>query len=149
MIDKQTLTKIIDKANLASTYTKCPKRWVGAVVTNQYYDILAIEHNQTVNNNFCNCNSYSEFKGSRNNNCLAIHAEVAAIITACYNGNGSYWWKPFAILTTCSPCINCAKIIAFSGIKEVYYIEDYCDESIRYLKDQGINCEKVEKILHI
>lgn len=137
---------LIKNIQTISQNAKCPKRKVGAIVTDIEYNILAGSSNQTVSNH-CDCNIYSEFKGSRNNNCLAIHAEVAAIINALeIKAMDSMLTDLHAIFTTCSPCINCAKVIAFSGIKEVYYIEEYCNESIRYLINHNIICIKVEKI---
>jgi len=45
-----------------------------------------------------------------------------------------------------SPCINCAKIIVNSGIKELKYVEEYRDTAgLRLLKKAGIEVEKLEK----
>ena len=46
---------------------------------------------------------------------------------------------------TTSPCLNCCKLILTSGIKEVYYIEEYDDrKGIEYLLQNGVICEKIE-----
>ena len=68
--------------------------------------------------------------------CVAtIHAEANAIIQAAKNGvmiNGA------SIYTTASPCWNCFKLIANSGIVCVYYGEFYRDtRSIEVAKNAG------------
>lgn len=53
-----------------------------------------------------------------------VHAEANAVAFAAKEGipiNGS------TIYITCSPCINCAKLIINSGIKRVRYLEEYRD----------------------
>jgi dCMP deaminase len=63
-----------------------------------------------------------------NGHCVAvIHAEANAILQAAKNGvciNNS------AIYVTASPCWNCFKMIANSGIKQIIYREFYRDERI-------------------
>lgn len=43
------------------------------------------------------------------------------------------------IFCTHSPCINCAKLLANSGIKTIWYLEDYrCSSGIDYLGRLGV-----------
>lgn len=73
----------------------------------------------------------------------ALHAEAGLIAEAAKRGislEGS------SIYVTTFPCPNCAKSIAYSGIKKVYFTDGYSlvdAESI--LKDKGIEIIKVEK----
>jgi dCMP deaminase len=61
-----------------------------------------------------------------------LHAEANAILklarsTEC--GEGS------TLFVTHAPCMDCAKLIAQSGISEVYYDEVYrCDEGLEFLR---------------
>jgi dCMP deaminase len=64
-----------------------------------------------------------------NDHCVAtVHAEANAIIQAAKNGvaiNGA------DIYVTASPCWNCFKLIANSGIKRIFYGEFYRDKRIK------------------
>jgi dCMP deaminase len=49
------------------------------------------------------------------------------------------------LYVTLSPCLECAKLIIQSSIKEVFYNEEYRDkESIEFLKKANINCTKID-----
>lgn len=71
-----------------------------------------------------------------------IHAEMNCLGFALKNNtdiNGAQ------LFLTTSPCLNCCKLIITSGIKEVYYIDEYNDRSgIEYLIRNGVICEKIE-----
>ena len=63
--------------------------------------------------------------GQRHELCRGIHAEQDAINKAARNGialDGA------TLYCTTFPCSMCAKSIISSGIKKVYYTEDYPDE---------------------
>lgn len=71
-----------------------------------------------------------------------IHAEMNCLGFALKNNTDITGAQLF--LTT-SPCLNCCKLILTSGIKEVYYIEEYDDISgVQYLTRNGVICEKIE-----
>jgi len=71
-----------------------------------------------------------------------LHAEtnaIAKLARSTESGDGA------AMFITHSPCIECAKLIYQSGIKEVYYGNDYRDDAgIEFLKKSGISVEKFE-----
>ena len=63
-----------------------------------------------------------------NNHCVrTTHAEANAIVQAAKNGVSI---NESEIFVTASPCYNCFKLIANSGIKTIYYDEFYRDERI-------------------
>lgn len=70
-----------------------------------------------------------------------LHAEsnaIAKLAKSNDSGDGA------DIFVTHAPCIECAKLIYQSGIRRVYYSEDYRDDSgIRFLKQS-----KIEVIKH-
>jgi dCMP deaminase len=75
--------------------------------------------------------------------CVAtVHAEANAIIQAAKNGvaiDGA------DIYITASPCWNCFKLIANSGIRRVLYLEFYRDERILHTaKQAGIELKKID-----
>jgi dCMP deaminase len=48
------------------------------------------------------------------------------------------------VFITHSPCLECAKLIYQSGVKEVYYdIEYRNDEGIKFLKKCGVEVKKL------
>jgi len=80
-------------------------------------------------------------------NVYEIHAEMNAITTAAKFGISL---NDSVIISTHKPCIDCAKAIVSSGIKEVYYLEDYKDSrnnnltSDEFFELNGIKFQKLE-----
>jgi dCMP deaminase len=54
-----------------------------------------------------------------------VHAEQNAIADAARRGSSV---EGAVAYVTHYPCINCAKILAASGIAEIRYREDYCND---------------------
>lgn len=79
--------------------------------------------------------------GQRHEICRALHAEQNAIIQAAYHGvnvNGS------VIYSNTQPCVMCAKMIINSGIKKVYYQQEYPDElALELLGEAGVKLVKL------
>ena len=71
-----------------------------------------------------------------------IHAEANAIIKLARDGEGG---NDASLFCTHAPCIQCAKLIAGTGIKKVYYRETYRkDNDVSFLTNSGIQVEKVK-----
>lgn len=72
-----------------------------------------------------------------------IHAEVSAINSAQENAvdlTGS------TLLITMSPCINCAKEIAKTGISELNYLYEWWDKAgLEMLEKQGVKIKQVKE----
>jgi len=70
-----------------------------------------------------------------------LHAEsnaIAKLARSSESGDGA------SMFITCSPCIECAKMIYQSGIKEVFYGEKYRDNAgIEFLYKCGINVREI------
>jgi dCMP deaminase len=62
-----------------------------------------------------------------------VHAEANAILQAAKNGIAIDGGE---LYTTASPCWNCFKLIANSGIRRIYYGEFYRDERSREVAGQ-------------
>jgi len=70
-----------------------------------------------------------------------LHAETNAIGYAAQNGVST---KDATLYTSVSPCIDCAKLIVASGIKEVWYIDEYrITDGIKFLKNNKMKCEQL------
>ncbi len=98
-------------------------------------------------NNFCQEHGCLRDKlglglGRELEKCRAIHSEAQAICFAAKKGislDGS------TIYITCQPCMNCAKLIIAAGIKEVYYLDRYGDQtSIKLLEKMEVKCQRVK-----
>jgi dCMP deaminase len=70
-----------------------------------------------------------------------LHAEsnaIAKLAKSNDSGDGA------ALFVTHAPCMECAKLIYQSGIRHVYYNEEYRDKSgINFLKQSGIEVKQV------
>ncbi|MDR0980099.1 MAG: cytidine deaminase [Candidatus Nomurabacteria bacterium] len=72
-----------------------------------------------------------------------IHAEVATIQAAKTNQINL---TDAIILLTMSPCINCAKAIAQTGVKELYYLYDWWDKAgLQLLQENDIKIVKIKE----
>jgi dCMP deaminase len=70
-----------------------------------------------------------------------LHAESNAIMKVA---KSTMSCEGADLYTTTCPCFDCAKLIIQSGIKKVYYTEDYRDMSgVELLKTAGIDVEHV------
>jgi len=72
-----------------------------------------------------------------------LHAEANAIAKVARSPESS---ENAVIFVTHAPCIECAKLIYQSGIKQVFYRDNYRSEAgIVFLKQAGITINKVEE----
>ena len=74
-----------------------------------------------------------------------IHAEADAIAEACRKGTHTLLGA--IMVVTLAPCINCAALISNTGIKAVWYIDDWDKAALDLLKAHGISVRKL-KIIH-
>lgn len=73
----------------------------------------------------------------------SLHAETNAIAFAARAGVSV---EGCTMYCSMSPCINCAKVIVNSGIKELKYLEEYRDTSgLELLRKAGITVEQVKE----
>jgi dCMP deaminase len=120
-------------ARQVATRSTCDRKHVGAVVVRER-TILSTGYNGSIRG-MPHCDDVDH--DLENGHCVAtVHAEANAIIQAAKNGvqvDGA------EIYTTASPCWNCFKLIANSGIRQIYYGEFYRDEkSPQVARELGI-----------
>jgi len=120
-------------ARQAASRSTCDRKFVGAVVVRDR-TILSTGYNGSIRG-MPHCDEVGH--DLENGHCVAtIHAEANAILQAAKNGVNIAGSE---IYTTASPCWNCFKMIANSGIRRIYYGEFYRDEkSIRIAGQIGI-----------
>ncbi len=114
-------TYFMNIARQASTRSTCDRKQVGAVVVRDR-TILSTGYNGSIRG-MPHCDEAGHMM--ENDHCVAtIHAEANAILQAAKNGvmiDGA------ELYTTASPCWNCFKMMANSGIRRIYYGEFYRD----------------------
>lgn len=143
-----------------SEMSYCERRKVGAVLSKDSR-ILATGYNGTINGTdncceeacpdcngrgFINTDSLSggyqcpKCTGSgRSSSDFVLHAEQNVIAFCARNGIPT---EGTSMYITLSPCKQCAKMIAQSGIKQVFYAQEYKDtEGVEYLRKLGIVAE--------
>jgi len=106
----------------------CPRAKVGAVIVRDK-NLLATGYNGApAGLPHCTdvgCLIYTSItpSGETEENCYrTIHAEINAIAQAAKNGTSI---RDADIYVTHTPCIHCLKVIINTGIRRVYYVQDY------------------------
>ena len=118
-----------------ATASYCIRKKVGAIIVKDN-NIIAIGYNGTISGfeNIC------ELKDGTTNP-EVLHAESNAIAKCARSTNNS---DGAVLYVTLSPCFECAKIIIQSGIKEVYYLEQYRNISgIELLNKSKVNVKQI------
>ncbi len=88
-----------------------------------------------------NCCEYTDASGQLATKDTVVHAELNAILFCAKHGlpvDGA------DLYVTMCPCQKCASVIIQTGIKQVYYLDDYRDMSaIQLLNDAGIKINRI------
>jgi len=126
-------------AKEVSTRSTCDRNYVGAIIVRDK-TILSTGYNGSVRGTpHCDEVGHDIIDG----HCIAtIHAEANAIIQAAKNG---VCVDRADIYTTSSPCWECFKLIANSGIKRIFYGKFYREKRIfDVAKKLGIELIKID-----
>lgn len=113
----------------------CVRKKVGALIVHGD-NVIAIGYNGTISGfpNVCELEDGTTRPD-------VLHAESNAIAKCAKSSNSS---NGAALYVTLSPCFECAKIIIQSGIKEVYYKEEYRNlDGLNLLKQSNIYVQQV------
>jgi dCMP deaminase len=114
-------------AKVVASRSNCIKRKVAAIIVKDKRVISTGYNGTPRGTRNCNeggcprCNSLA-VSGTALEECLCSHGEENAIVQASYHGVSL---KDAIIYTTFAPCLQCAKMIINSGIREVVYNMDY------------------------
>ncbi len=124
-------------AKFAAQRSTCNRKHVGAVITRDNV-ILSTGYNGSVKG-AAHCDDVGHLM-VEGHCCRTVHAEQNAIAQSARNG---ICIANATIYTTASPCLNCFKLIANSGIVQVIYEEFYRDDRVFDLAKEvgiGIDC---------
>jgi len=137
-------TYFMEIAKLISKRSPCKSRQVGCIIVDKYFHIKATGYNGPPQG-FPHCEECKRPKQTGNNlfECLAVHAEMNALIQCGYNH------KINAIYITDFPCEACAKMICNTTLSELYYQREYGNNEIalKVLTQKGIRIFKWEEEL--
>ena len=150
MIKEKYLGAYMKTARVFAELSSSRRKQVGAVVVKNDR-IISIGYNGMPSGWDNNCESEeTEFNlVTKTRTCNGIlttrpevlHAEsnaIAKLAKSTESGDGA------SMFITCAPCMNCAKMIFQSGIKEVFYGEDYRDDAgISFLNKCGITVKQI------
>ena len=153
--DKKWDLSFMEIASIFANHSSCVKRKVGAVLVKDLR-ILSTGYNGTPSG-ICNCDEVFKNTADLKDGTLPngikithhefaeqfeIHAEQNCLSFAAKNGVST---KDCTLYITTAPCVNCAKIIIASGIKEVVYNEIYKnDYGLKLLKAAKIKCRSLD-----
>jgi|TARA_Y100000031_G_scaffold1085_1_gene1386 dCMP deaminase len=126
-------------ANEVATRSTCDRKHVGAVIVRDK-TLLSTGYNGSIRG-LPHCDEVGHEMES--DHCIrTIHAEANAIVQAARNG---VQIDNTEIFITASPCYDCFKMIANTGIKIIYYGEFYREERIiTHAKELGIELVHLE-----
>ena len=130
-------------------FSTCSKRKYCAVILDDNGHIVGFGYNGGPSG-FTHCDEggcpraiNNSLNGSVYDDCIAIHAEQNAIIHCDYSS------RPHKIYVNGPPCFTCAKLIANTTIKEIYYIEDSnysdWDKIESFLSKANVRLNKIKK----
>lgn len=139
--------------NIAKEFAKhstCCRKQVGAIIVKDKR-VISAGYNG-VSSGKIHCNEIFKNNDYASNDFIRIHSEWSKINESHAESNCITYAAKIGVsvndcilYTTLSPCIDCAKQILNSGIKEVYFDEVYDrDQSgITYLQESGIKIERI------
>ena len=125
-------------AEVAASRATCPRAKVGAALVKDHR-ILVTGYNGAIHGS-----DHCTDVGCHivDNHCLrAVHAEMNAIVNCARQGediDGS------SLYVTHFPCIRCMPLVLQAGIKKIYYINDYNNDSFCYDLAKSAGCELIK-----
>jgi len=123
-------------AKVLAERSSCDRAYVGAVIVNKDNRIIATGYNGSVGSKTPQCDDIGHVM--RDGHCIAtLHAEINCIAYCAREGISL---KDSKIYVTHFPCLNCTKAIIQSGIRTIYYLDDY------RLDDYALELMKVNNI---
>lgn len=132
--------RYMSMAHLVGTWSSCLSRQVGCVITVDRRVVATGYNGAPAGIPSCKetgiCLRKNSKSGENLETCLATHAEQNAITWAAKSAAAL---KGGDLYVTTFPCATCMKLIISSGIKRVFYSEDYNSPLARELaKKAGI-----------
>lgn len=132
-----------------SLRSTCMRRRVGSVIVKDNV-ILATGYNGAPSGlpnciddcSRCYRSAHNIPSGCELDKCFAVHSEQNAIMNALKTGNDL---KGASIYVNTYPCSTCMKLIIQSGIREIYYVDEYVNEFTKNMAEEaGVKLVKLD-----
>lgn len=143
MISRKDIQYMKLCVSVSKIFSTCSKRQYGCVLIDELGHVVGFGYNggpkgkKHCNDGGCPRVMENSPNGSNYDNCIAIHAEANAFLHSDYSS------RAVKLYVNGPPCFSCAKLIANSTIKDVYYISDiaYADwkKVSTFLLESGVN----------
>jgi dCMP deaminase len=130
----------METANIFSALSSAQRLKVGSIIVKNNR-IISIGYNGTNAGWDNTCESMVD--GELKTKPEVIHSEMNCIAKLAASGESS---QGATMFVTHSPCMECAKLIAASEIKAVFYETLYrSDDGIKHLKKSGVKVKQLRK----
>ena len=128
-------------AQMCAERSTCIRRKAGAIALDCYNIVVGVGYNG-VPRDFPHCLvdpcSGAQDKSGDTSRCLAVHAEINAIIN-CTDSS-----RIVSVYLTASPCKSCAlAIVNLPALKRVFYLEDYPDKMGLHMLVRASICRQI------
>ncbi len=130
---RQLDSRYLRMARIWAENSYCVRRQVGALIVKDKM-IISDGYNGTPSGfeNVCEDDTTGKTKP------YVLHAEANAITKVAKSANNC---EGATLYITCSPCIECSKLIIQAGIRRIVYIDSYhVEDGLELLKRVGIEC---------
>lgn len=133
------INTIIEMVDSMAAFSWCQRRKVGAVLTDDKFNILSSGFNAPIGKVHPCCRRHDCESGTNLEKCNAIHAEMVAVANRDIKGK--------KLFVNIFPCPICSKYLANCQLAELYYYEDYNDmsDSAELLMRAGTKLYKYKK----
>lgn len=126
----------MDFAELTASLSYAKRLKVGAVIVKDNGQIIGNGYNGMPSDWDNNCENLKE-DGSLKTRPEVLHSESNAILKVARSTESS---EGATMFCTHAPCMDCAKLIFQSGIKTIYYKNQYREDAgIKFLMISGVN----------
>lgn len=130
--ERKRLQKLIAHATIEAQEGTCNRLKVGAVIAIDGRVVATGYNGAPSHLPHCGDECYPGGPPCRR----SVHAEANAIAFAAKHGLAT---NNATMVSTDSPCLECARLIINAGIKEVYYAREYRDtKPLKELMDAGV-----------
>lgn len=130
--ERRRIRKLLAHAAIEAAEGTCNRLQVGAVIAISGRVIASGYNGAASGLEHCGCECNTDGPPCKK----AVHAEANAIAFAAKHGIAT---NLATIVSTDSPCLDCARLIINSGIKEVYYSREYRDTApLTELRNAGV-----------
>lgn len=129
---RKRASKLLEHAKIEADSSTCNRLNVGAVIARNGRIIVSGYNGAPSHLTHCGPECYPGGPPCKR----AVHAEANAIAFAAKYGIAT---DGATMVSTDSPCLECARLIINAGIKEVYYSREYRDTlPLKELQDAGV-----------